>query len=444
MVAWRTLSSLALLLAAVSGVRGQTYPLAETAQTGDCAQFHMDMNLTGEMRITRDNKPVSLKLSAQAKHVFPERVLVVDAKGVPQKVARAYETARAVIQVDKERSERSLRPERNLIVVQRPRDQTLLYCPKGPLRHAELELTSEHFDTISLTGLLPGKEVKLQETWKVTTDVVQALCHFEGITTQDLVCKLEEITDNRARVVVNGAITGIDRGALVKLTVEASYHFDVKEQRLVAVQWKQKDEREAGPASPASATETTYTVKRSTVAQPAALTPVALISVPDNFDPPTAMLQLDYHDSRGRFDLTYGRDWQIVSQTTDHLVLRYLNRGDFVAQVTITPWTKFAPGEHLTPEAFQKAMAETPGWEQTEVLQAGEVPSTEPGRWVYRISALGQMDGLKLLQNFYVVAGPGGDQVVLAFTMTQAKANELGSRDLSMVGSIELPPGARR
>jgi hypothetical protein len=83
-------------------------------------------------------------------------------------------------------------------------------------------------------------------------------------------------------------------------------------------------------------------------------------------------------------------------------------------------------------------MAETPGWELEKELQAGEVPG-ERDRWIYRVSAIGQMDGVQVLQNFYLVAGPAGQQVVLVFTMTPKQAEKLGSRDLSLAGSIEFP-----
>src|SRR5215467_3315633 len=79
--------------------------------------------------------------------------------------------------------------------------------------------------------------------------------------------------------------------------------------------------------------------------------------------------------------------WQMQGLTGDHLILRLIDRGDWVAQVAITPWTKAQPGEHLTPEAFQEAMAATPGWEPEQILQASEVP-LDGGRWCYRISAL--------------------------------------------------------
>src|SRR2546430_8926460 len=48
-------------------------------------------------------------------------------------------------------------------------------------------------------------------------------------------------------------------------------------------------------------------------------------------------------------------------------------------------------------------------WEPERELQGGEVPA-EKGRWVYRLSTLGKMDGLDVLQNFYLIAAPGGDR----------------------------------
>ena len=115
-------------------------------------------------------------------------------------------------------------------------------------------------------------------------------------------------------------------------------------------------------------------------------------------------------------------------------------RSAFIAQLTVTPWTPAEKGKHLSPEAFKEAMAETPGWVPDKELQAGEVPAEDKdGRWIYRLSALGQMDGVAVLQNFYLVAAPTGEQVVLVFTMAPKQAERLGSRDLAIVGSLEFP-----
>src|SRR5206468_7046073 len=132
-------------------------------------------------------------LQARAEHEFPERILAVGAKGLPEKSARVYEAAKAVITVGSDRAEHTLRADRRLQIAQRHNDQALTYAPAGPLLREELSLTSEHFDTLSLTGLLPQKDVEIGTTWKVTDAVAQGLCSFDGLTTQDLSCKLEKV-----------------------------------------------------------------------------------------------------------------------------------------------------------------------------------------------------------------------------------------------------------
>jgi len=92
----------------------------------------------------------------------------------------------------------------------------------------------------------------------------------------------------------------------------------------------------------------------------------------------------------------------------------------------------------MEPEKFREMMAKTPGWEMDNEVQIGEVPA-EGGRWIYRVSATGSLDGSNVLQNFYLIAGPNGEQVVIVFTMTPKQADRLGSRDLSLAGSIDFP-----
>jgi hypothetical protein len=442
MAAWRTLGSVVVLLGVAQAGWTQTYPLAEVVKAGDCVRIHLDMNLTGEIRVSRDGKVYPLKLTATATHDFPERILSVGSAGLPEKTARYYESAKATITAGRDVSERKLRAERRLVVSQRYKDQPLVYCPDGPFTREELELTSEHFDTLALTGLLPGKAVAIGESWKVSNVIAQALCNFEGLTEQDLVCKLEEAKDNLARVSVKGSASGIDLGAMVKVTIDGGYQFDLGAKRLTALAWKQKDEREQGPASPATAVENTTILKRTAIEEPESLNPVKLVSIPEDATPAPPVVRLLHRDPKDRFDLVYAREWQTVGQTDDHLVMRLMERGDFVAQVTITPWTAAKKGEHLTPDEFHEAMDETPGWEPKSELQAGEVP-TDDKRWIYRLSALGTMDGVEVMQNFYLIAGPEGEQVVLAFTLSPKQAERLGDRDLSLAGSLTFPPASK-
>ena len=114
-----------------------------------------------------------------------------------------------------------------MFVAQRHKDQSLVYSPSGPTTREELELVGEQFDTLALTGLLPGKEVAVGQKWDVPNPIVQALCHFEGLTKQDLICQLKEVKEKTALVSVTGSAHGIDLGALVDLKIDASYRFDL-------------------------------------------------------------------------------------------------------------------------------------------------------------------------------------------------------------------------
>jgi hypothetical protein len=82
-------------------------------------------------------------------------------------------------------------------------------------------------------------------------------------------------------------------------------------------------------------------------------------------------------------------------------------------------------------------MAKSPGWEAGETALEGEIPAGT-GYWTCRLSAVGQLDGLRVAQNFFLVAGPSGEQVVVSFTMTPAQAEKIGTRDLEFVRGLEF------
>ena len=433
MSAWRNAASLSMIL--ILGLKAWTPARAE-APSADCYRCKLEMKVSGDMFVNRGGKEVPLSLTATAMHEFTERILATGTDKLPRKSARHYAAAKAVIRIAGDHSERSLRDSRRLLLAQRHSDQIVLFSPVGPLTREELELT-DHLDTLTLAALLPDKAAT-GDTWKLTNAMAQALCGFEGLTSQDITCRLEAAKDGIGVVNVSGTATGIVLGAFVRQQVQAVCRFDLSKRQLLSAEWTQKDQRDAGPVSPAVKMEMVAKLTREAAEPPKELSDLALVVVPEGDEPPAAMLPLLYEDSKRRFTLHYQRDWHLVADTGDHVVFRLMDRGDFVAQAAVAPWKPAKPGEHLAPEEFKAAMARTPGWEPQHELQAGELP-LEPGYWGYRLSAQGMLDGIDVVQNFYLIAGPNGEQVVMTFTMTPAQAEKIGTRDLSLVGSVSLP-----
>jgi hypothetical protein len=439
MATWRILTSFVVGVALTGSVSAQSYTLTEAPLTGSFFDVRLTTELSGEIRVYKDDKQVSLPQKVEAQHAYHERVLDASDGKPASKTARFYKEARASLAIGEDRSERTLRSDRRLIVAHRGTEQLLVYSPAGGLTAAELELL-EHFDTLAVTGLLPDKQVQAQETWKMANAVVQALCHFDGLTDQNLEGRLEKVAGDVAQISVNGTANGIDSGASVKSTIQAECTFDCKTRHLTAVTWKQTDERDQGPTSPAMHFTMTVTMTR-TVAEPIPeLHDFALTVVPDGPTPPETMLTLVYNDPQKRFDVVYARDWQLVAHTAEYVVLRYLDRGDFVAQATITPLRRVDPGKTLSDEEFKDLVNATPGWEPEAEAKIEQLPPSGEGPaknyTIKRLAAQGSLDGQRITQYCYLIASPQGEQLVVSFTLTPAHVSALGTRDISLVRGI--------
>ncbi len=438
MAAWRTLVSAVAALTWAAAAQAQTYDLTEAPPASGTTRVQVKMILEGRVKVFQEGEAKYLTQAATASHDFVERVKKTGPAGLPVTAARLYQAARVNIRVGDFKAERTLRPDRALIVAQRSQDALVNYCPKGPLTREELE-TLDHIDTLSLTGLLPGKKVNAGETWKVANPVAQALCHFDGLTEQDLTCKLESVTGNVAYVTFSGTASGIDLGASVKLAVRGNYRFDLTARRLSQFQWEQKEERDQGPASPGSQGTVTFGVTRAEVAAVPGLSDIALAIAPLDQDPPPARVtQLEHRDPNGRYDLTLARDWHLVANDGPYLILRLMNRGEFVAQATLRPWPKAEPGKHLSADEFKAAMQAALNWQQEKELSAEELKADTKGYWIYRLCSQGQLNDLEVLQYFYLVAAPTGRQLLVTFTVTPSQASKLDSRDQELVRGLSI------
>jgi hypothetical protein len=429
----RLLTSFAVVLTAVSVVRAQNVDLTEAPLANRCFRIELTLALKGKITVQQQGETVSFPQEAEARHVYVERVLQASG-GVADKTVRNYETAEATIVFNKQpASKRMLRPARSFMVAHRDKDQMLVWSPKGGLFREEKELT-EHFDSLCVSGLVPGKTVAVGDSWKLSTPVAMALCDLEGLTEHDLTCKLDELKGELASVCVNGTASGIAQGAQVKLLVDARCQFDTREKRVVAVDWKQSDQRQQGPVSPAMSADVVIQFKRTPIAEPAELGDVALVQVPA--EPSSELLNLHYSDPRGRYEFQHGRDWHVVSPGNNpQLVLRLMDRGDFIAQATITSWKKADPKATMSLEQFCDAMKTTPGWKEEELVEKTELKEPR-GHAVYRLTASGTLDDVKAVQSFYLVVSPEGEQMIVSFSVVPGQVQKLGVRDLELVRGV--------
>jgi len=435
----RVLVSVTVLLAIIEVAQAQTILLGETPLPKSCFRNDLSMELTGKFTVQQEGKSITLRQTASARHEFLERIL--EAKDhLAEKSARLYQGATAIITIDSDVAKRGFQPGHTLMIAQRTHNQLLTYCPQGLLTEEEKELT-EHFDTLALPGLLPGKEVAKGASWIIPTNVVLSLCDLDGLVSGTLNGKLTDIQGDVATGTVEGIVKGIGMGAQVTMEIKARYAFELKEKRIIAVEWKQHDERLQGPVNPALTADVTYKLKRTPIIEPNELSEIALVKA--LAVAPDKMSLITYRDPKNRFEFQYGRNWHMVGQEEKYLVLRLLTeRGDFVAQVTFTPYKKETPGNMMDIDDFAQLMGQAPTWEQEEVLlekNAKVDVSGDSGLKVYRVGATGKLAGVPAIQYFHLVTGSRGDQLIVTFTMDPKQAPNLSPHDLNLIRSITFP-----
>ena len=236
-------------LLSTSVLCAQSVTLTEAPLAQRCVRNEVTMELAGTITVKQDEKDVAFPHKATARHVFLERYLEVNG-AVADQAARFYTTAEGTINFNNNAgSKRSLRGERSFMAVQRTKDKVFAFSPKGALTREEVDLT-EHFDTMAVAGLLPGKAIEVGKSWTIANRVVLALCDFEGLLEHHVEGKLELVKGNLAVIKIVGDAKGIDQGAEVKTLVNAQLIFEIKEQHITALEWTQKDEPPARPRQP--------------------------------------------------------------------------------------------------------------------------------------------------------------------------------------------------
>jgi hypothetical protein len=429
----------ALTLAITDQGFSQPVNLTEKITTGDQALYTVELELKGNLIVLQEGKKEFIPVEAKARHHFTQLIVGVK-NGLPVTTARLYDEAVASLVVAAEKVEHRLPSDRQLIIAQQTASGQSCFSPAGPLTQDELDLVSEHFSPHSLPGLLPGKVVKVGETWTPNDEAIKIACLFDELVKSDLQGKLIEIKDRIARFSIAGSAEGLEGGARVKLDVTAKGTFELDAGCITTLEWKQHDHREQGPINPASQVEATITLRRTPSTDiPKALADPTIARLTQGAVPPR-LLELQYTDPQKRYRMVYPRAWHITGQTDSHLILRWLERGELVAQATLSVWRQAEPGKHISVNEFKKAVSEAPGWIPGKILADGEVPIGSD-RWLYRVTVEGKMEDTAIVQSFFLLVGPQGEQIAVTVAMKPEQYPIMSERSLALVKAIE--PGKK-
>jgi hypothetical protein len=330
----------------------------------------------------------------------------------------------------------TLRPELGLLVAERSASgPVVVVSPAGPLTRAELDLVEGLGDPLVLPDLLPSRSVEKGEKWTLPAAAVRSLTGYDTIKSGTVEATLEACDDASARIPIKGEIQGSVLGGSGTITLDGFATFDCKASLIVRLELNRTEKRDAGPVEAGLEVKSTLTVVRRPAKLPSELSDRALAGVPLDTSAPRQLLQLISPDRK--YNLLHDRQWHTYWDDTKLTVLKRVDKGQVLAQCNLAAGPRAGTGRHQDLTQFRDDIRKSLKNRFVQFLGAGEVEGDPAGGFRYKVGVQGREGELGVLWYYYLLASPGGEQVLATFTLAEQDAKAFGDQDLEMIGSLQ-------
>ncbi|HVX12924.1 MAG TPA: hypothetical protein VHC22_17205 [Pirellulales bacterium] len=416
----------------------KAYPLLAGAAPGEAVRVEAQLEVGGDVKLTDDGKPRSLRMSVSAQIDYDEKALDIrrDEK-YPYRSARFYRRARAAIKIDEGGIEPALREERRLVVADESGGQVKLYSPSGPLTREELDLIDLPANSLLLDRLLPERPVKIGDHWRHDDGLIAELLCLDVVSQSDVESRLKEVSGDRARIELAGHVLGAVGGVATEIEVKAKYRYDFQQRRVTGLGLLVKEKRAIGPVNTGLDVVAKLQLALGPAEDARELSDTALAKLP--LDPQPELLALACQAPTKKFHIYHDRDWHLMADAGELLALRFLDRGELVAQCNVSSLADVEPGKEPTLATFQHDLERSLGKSFERFVTVSEGTSSV-GHHIYRVIAEGRVADLPIQWHYYLVADPEGHLAVFAFTVEAELVERLGEKDEALVATIEFVP----
>jgi hypothetical protein len=434
----RSVASTCLLatLALTTTVKGAGQALTSARKAGDTDRVEATLEVGGTLKMVGESGVQKLKMTASGTAKYHEKLFQrATPDWVKLRALREYEACQATIQVEERTTTPTLRPERASIVVAGQEKVLQLFGVDGPLTRDELELIELPCNTAILDELLPAKPVAAGDTWDHSAELTAALFGLDAAGVSDLKSKLMKVEGNAATIELNGQIQGAIKGVTTKIDVKARYKFDLKSKRVTWVGLLLKEDRSIGHVGPGME----ITAKLQITIQPGAkhekLAAMNDAGALQELAPEHAMLE--YEPPKGYYRLLYDRRWHVMTDEPNLVSMRLVDRGELLAQAKVSTPVGASHTQTATIQAFQQEIQKSLAEEFGQFVES-TTSENSLGVTTHRVVVHGVVSELPIEWRYYLLVGPGGRQVVVAFTLEQEQASRFGNADETLIDCLEF------
>jgi len=394
------------------------------------------LEVGGEIKTTEEGKLERSKISVQANLVYDERTLQwSDAPTGRCRSIRHYDEAKATIKIESDTLKPALRPERRLIGVTLDGTTPTLFSPQGNLTRDELDLVEMLGDSLLVDRLLPEQPVRQGDHWTHSDALAQALLGLDAVRSNTLTSTLAQLDGKSALIEMTGHVEGAFGGVSTVIDVKAKYRFVLASKRIDWLGLLVRENRDVGHVAHGVDVVARLRMQVRPMAKSDHLTDAALAQTPR--EPSDALVRLVFEPAAGGWRFLHDRRWFVMANQHDIGSLRYVDRGELIAQCNVAPLAPVAPGKQITLEKFQADVEKALGDGFGEFVSASQRPNEKDYR-IIKVVARGEVSKLPLQWHYYLVADKHGRQVVFTFTVEGPLVERFGNADDELVQSFEF------
>lgn len=431
--------------ALAAGVEEPHFQLHSLRRNGEIDRVEVLLEASGDLLIKSAGtlgtaKPERQEVTLTCRRDYDEKTLQMPAAGAASRAIRFYREASAKLKKGTVELNPALRADRRLVGMEISRTKVTPFCPRGSLNVDELELLSAIGDSLPLDQLLPGKPVKIAESWPLPDDTATVLLGLDEVTANTVQTTLKEVTPEFARLELAGRIEGKLYGAANQITLKAKCRFDRHTQR---IDWFAMGLQQTRDVSMVEA-GLDWTVQAKVRITPSAnsdeLSEKALDGLP--LKPADDLLRVQYQMDRAGIQLTHDRAWFLTGHFSDRdefhrLPLRGASRGEDIALCKVSPQSQLSVAKLPTADQFQEMVRKALGGNFGEIVDVSEARNETHLR-ILRVAVKGKDGDVPVRWFYYHVSDPDGRQVTFAFRVEEKNLEAFGRADDALVQSLRF------
>lgn len=409
-------------------------PLAE----GSCVQVRTVLRARGHLRMKPIGASKESRVPIEVHGILGYHERLLDADG--QSAARHYHESQATLQINGRAQSLSLPGEQRWIGCRYADGQIKFNSIDHPLTAQERDMIDLQGNSLLLPQLVPTR-VRRQQRWPVNPQITGALVGLDTIVDAKFTGYLRSANSQKAVVEFEGTVAGGIDGAQADLDLSGTMVIHVPSRSIESFDLKIRERRAPNEGQPGLDVTAELHTELKVVDIPATLRADKIAALLDPQSTPQQPLRFASDDLGIR--LLHSDQWKVVLQRYDVAVLRQLDRGELLANMTINSLPNGPPNKQLAMKSFQdeiqKALAERHG----QMLEATE-STTKNGVRVLRVTAAGAVEKVSLYWVYYHLSNETGRRATIVLTVESDKVERYAEAERSLIETWEFIPRTDR